>query len=117
MTRQPDHDHRLLREIADHVLPGTGHARVARTPSGSSTPVYRIERGGGAYYLRLAESPEASLAPEALVHDLLHARGVRVPEVVYFEPFHERLQRSVMVTAAIPGRPLAEDSRDTDVAG
>ena len=116
MTREPDHDHRLLREIAGRVLPGTGLPAVERTSSGSSTPVYRIERGGSTYYLRLAEGPEASLAPEMRVHDLLHARGVRVPEVVYFEPFHDQLRRAVMVTTAIRGRSLAEDHHGFDVS-
>jgi aminoglycoside phosphotransferase (APT) family kinase protein len=107
--REPDHDHRLLREIAARVLPGSGESSIARATSGASTPVYRITRGGNTYYLRLAEGPEASLAPEVWVHDRLHASGVRVPEVVHFEPFHHGLQRSVMVTTAIPGRSLAED--------
>lgn len=115
MTREPDHDRRLLREIADRVLPGNGDSRVERTSSGSSTPVYRIEREGSTCYLRLAEGPEASLAPEARVHDLLRARGVRVPEVIAFEPFHNQLQRSVMVTTAIPGRSLAEDADGSDI--
>jgi aminoglycoside phosphotransferase (APT) family kinase protein len=116
MTRELDHDHRLLEEIADRVLPGTGLPVVERTSSGSSTPVYRIERGGCTSYLRLAEGPEASLAPEVHVHNLLRASGVRVPEVVYFEPFHDQLQRSVMVTTAIPGRALADCAAGVDIS-
>jgi Ser/Thr protein kinase RdoA (MazF antagonist) len=50
------------------------------------------------------------------IHDLLRDRGVRVPEVVYFEPFHNQLQRSVMVTTAIPGCPLAEDVGGLDIS-
>lgn len=114
MTREPDHDHRPLREIANRMLPGTGELTVERAATGSSTPVYRIERGGTTHYLRLAEGPEASQAPEVLIHDLLRDRGVQVPEVIYFEPFHDRLQRSVMVTTAIPGRSLADDPHGFD---
>ena len=111
----PDHENRLLQEIAAQVLPGSGSPVVEPTESGFSTPVYRIARGGTTFYLRLAEGPEASLAPEVLAHDLLCARGVRVPEVVHFEPFHQQLQRSVMVTTAIPGRSLAADYQGIDV--
>jgi aminoglycoside phosphotransferase (APT) family kinase protein len=114
--RKPDHEYRLLQEIAARVLPGSGWPVVAPTESGSSTPVYRIQRSGTTLYLRLAETPEASLAPEVLVHDLLRARSVRVPEVVHFESFHQELGRSVMVTTAIPGRSLAADHQGIDVA-
>jgi aminoglycoside phosphotransferase (APT) family kinase protein len=88
---------------------------VERTASGVSTPVYRLRRGGTTLYLRLAEGPEASLAPEALVHDLLRARGVQVPEVVHFEPFNQALHRSVMVTTEIPGSPISRSHRDVEV--
>ncbi len=63
------------------------------------------------FYLRLSETPEASLAPEVRVHRLLLDRGVKVPEVIYFEPFDEGLQRSVMITTEIPGISLAESGR------
>lgn len=72
--RQPDSERGALGEIAARVLPGSGRPAVERTASGVSTPVYRIRRGGTTLYLRLAEGPEASLAPEALVHGLLRAR-------------------------------------------
>jgi len=78
--------------------------------SGVSTPVFRVRRGGVTLYLRLAETAEASLVPEALAHRLLRARGARVPEVVHLEPFNEALRRSVMVTTAILGRSIGEHS-------
>jgi Ser/Thr protein kinase RdoA (MazF antagonist) len=56
----------------------------------------------------LAETLEASLEPEVRIHALLRERGARVPEVVYFEPLDESLQRSVLMTRAIAGGPLTE---------
>jgi aminoglycoside phosphotransferase (APT) family kinase protein len=67
-------------------------------------------------YLRLAESPEANLAPEVLAHGLLRDRGVHVPEVVYFESFNAALGRSVMVTTEIAGDPIGSKHRDVDVS-
>jgi aminoglycoside phosphotransferase (APT) family kinase protein len=88
---------------------------VERTADGVSTPVFRIHREGVTLYVRLAESPEANLAPEVLVHGLLRDRGVRVPEVVYFESFNAALGRSVMVTTEIVGGPVGSSHRDIDV--
>jgi aminoglycoside phosphotransferase (APT) family kinase protein len=112
--RQMDIDLDALEEIADRVLPGSGRPAVARMVSGVSTPVYRIERTGTTYYLRLAESAEASLLPEALVHERLRSLGVRVPDVVHVEPYNDRVGRSLMVTTAIPGRPLATSYQGID---
>ena len=94
--------------IADRVLPGSGPPSVDRTTTGASTPVYRLARAGTTHYLRLAETPEASLVPEALAHELLRVKGVRVPEIIRLDPFNEVLQRSIMVTTEIPGRSLAK---------
>lgn len=88
---------------------------MERTADGVSTPVFRIHRGGVRLYLRLAESPEANLAPEVLAHGLLRDRGVRVPEVVYFESFNAALGRSVMVTTEIVGGPIGVMHCDIDV--
>lgn len=82
---------------------------------GVSTPVYRVQNGGETYYLRLAEGPEARLEPEVRVHALLRARGVRVPEVIFYEPFDAALGRSAMLTAEIPGASLAESHEGVDV--
>ncbi len=88
---------------------------VERAESGASTPVYRIRRGREVFYLRLAENREASLAPEALAHGLLRGRGVRVPEVIFFEPFDEAIERAVMVTTAIPGGPIGRQDEGVDL--
>ncbi len=105
-----------LRAIAAGVLPGSGVPVVRRTENGTSTPVYGIERDGTTLYLRLAEGPEASLAPEVRAHELLLALGAKVPAVVHFDPFNERLQRSVMVTTEIPGEPIGANHHGIDVA-
>lgn len=39
-----------------------------------------------------------------------------MPEVVHFEPFHQELRRSVMVTTEIRGRPIGQDHRGVDVS-
>ncbi len=110
-----DSDSDVLRGIATQVLPGSGHPAVERTETGVSTPVYQIRRGGVTLYLRVAEGPEASLLPEAQVHRLLHARGVRVPEVVHFDVFNEALGRSVMVTTEIRGSAIGRRHAGMDV--
>lgn len=77
--------------------------RFERTAAGVSTQVYRVWHGDDIFYLRLAESAEASLLPEMQIHTWLHERGVKVPEIVYFEPFDPAVGRSAMVTTEIRG--------------
>src|SRR5690348_3806170 len=83
----PEWNEATMRAVAARLVPGPGSLRLRRMTTGGSTPVYRLQRGDIVRYLRLAERPEASLAPEALAHDVLRTRGARVPEVVAFEPF------------------------------
>jgi len=40
------------------------------------------------------------------MHEMLHARGVRAPTIVHFEPFEERLERSLLVTTEIRGESV-----------
>jgi aminoglycoside phosphotransferase (APT) family kinase protein len=108
IVRKSDVDLRALADLVGRIFPPRGRCTIERTESGMSTQVYRIGCGASAFYLRIAEERAASLAPEVQVHEVLRTRGVRVPAVVHFEPFDERLERSVMVTAEIPGAPLAE---------
>lgn len=113
--RHTDSNQEAIRAIARQVLPGTRPDVLERMHGGASTPVFRLQRGATTLYFRLAEKREASLAPEVLAHQLLRERGVRVPEVVFFEPFNEALQRAVMVTTEMPGRSLAEQHHGIDV--
>jgi Phosphotransferase enzyme family len=73
---------------------------------GVSTFVYRILCGDETFYLRVLPEEGASFAPEVAAHTLLRQRQVNVPEVIYFEQRNELLQRSIMMTTAIEGRPL-----------
>jgi aminoglycoside phosphotransferase (APT) family kinase protein len=106
-VRKPDVDLAALADLVGRIFPPRGRCAVERTESGGSTQVYRLRCDGEVFYLRVAEERAASLVPEAQVHEALHARGVKVPAVIHVEPFDERLERSVMVTSAIPGAPLA----------
>lgn len=106
MARKGDVDPAALRNLAKRIFPGSRVA-VERTETGVSTQVYRVRHGNEVFYLRIAEERAASLAPEARAHMLLRERGVKAPEVVYFEPFDEALERSVMVTTEIRGEPLS----------
>ena len=105
MVRQGDVDQVALGKLVARIFRGAD-CRIERAAAGVSTPVYRVRRGAEVFYLRLAETPEASLAPEARVHGLLREGGVRVPAVVQYEPFDEALQRSVLVTTEIAGEPV-----------
>jgi aminoglycoside phosphotransferase (APT) family kinase protein len=93
---------------------------VARVPEGRSTHVYRLRRDAETFYLRVLPEAEDSFAPEVRAHVLLRSRGVRVPEVVYFEHRNELVQRSIMVTTQIPGcavghRPVDATTRSVVV--
>ncbi len=70
---------------------------------GRSTPVFRVQLGTQTCYLRLSETPAASLGPEALAHEVLLSCGARVPAVIGYEPFDPVLDRSLMLTTAILG--------------
>lgn len=106
--------HAIL-EIARRLLPGIDDPQVERTPSGGSTPVYRLRRSERTLYLRLAESATANLAPEALAHRLMRAQGAQVPEVAAFAAEEAAIGRSWMATSDIPGGPLAATQSASDM--
>lgn len=103
--RKPDTNPLALRDVLDRAFPGKA-ATFERTDTGISTQVYRVTTGNERFYLRLGEHADHSLAPEVWAHDHLSRIGVRVPQVVYFEPFNQRIERSVMITTQIKGGPL-----------
>jgi aminoglycoside phosphotransferase (APT) family kinase protein len=99
-------DIRLIEALVARVFPCTVPSHVERVEEGVSTYVYRVYRGNELFYLRVLPEVNASFAPEVRVHEMLRAKDVKVPEVVYFEHYNEALQRSVMVTTAIKGKHI-----------
>jgi Ser/Thr protein kinase RdoA (MazF antagonist) len=102
-----DIDLAVLSDLVERIFPPAVRYAIEPTEGGVSTPVYRIRRDREVFYLRIAEERDSSLAPEVYVHEYLRVRDVKVPEVIHFEPFVERLERSIMVTTEIPGEPVA----------
>lgn len=105
--RKPDVDLAALRALVERVFPRTG-VSVERAAHGASTQVYQLVQANEVFFLRIAEDRSGA---EVLVHRTLAARGVRVPEIVHYEPFDPDLDRSVMITRAIPGGPLRREDR------
>ncbi len=81
---------------------------IDRVTEGVSTRVYRITFERETFYLRVLPEEGASFAPEATAHTCLRQLGVKVPEVIYFEPINDLFQRSIMVTGEIRGRPISQ---------
>ncbi|MDQ3327667.1 MAG: aminoglycoside phosphotransferase family protein [Chloroflexota bacterium] len=113
--RKPDVDLEVLRTVIEEMFPPARSTNVERVVAGGSSQVYRIRRDAAVYYLRFAEQPGESLAPEARVHELLRERGVRAPKIVHRAPTSTAFGRSFMVTSEIAGRPVAECSDRTSV--
>ncbi|MEO7002192.1 MAG: phosphotransferase [Ktedonobacterales bacterium] len=107
----------IVRELAGRLRGATPTLDVERVQEGVSTRVYRIRQHRGrrddtTLYLRILPEANASFASEVLAHTQLKARGVAVPDVVYWEPCHPTLDRSIMLTTAIPGASLASSWRE-----
>ena len=108
MVRPGDPDPRALRDVVRRVFEGSVACSIERMLEGTSTFVYRLRRGGETFYLRVLPEIGDSFVAEALAHQLLRARGVRAPEVLYVVHLDATLGRSVMVTGKIPGESLAQ---------
>ncbi len=115
MARKQHTDLLILGNLVEHIF-ASSRCRFARTETGVSTQVYRIWHGDEIFYLRVAEEPTASLLPEVQVHTMLHERGVKVPQVVYFDPFDQDVGRSVMVTTQIRGEHIGHHRIDATLA-
>lgn len=111
--RKADVDDRILTSLLSSLL--GADAVVERTPDGGSTQVYRVVHGAETFYLRIAEEPDAGLAPEVEVHQLLRKSGVRVPEILHFEPHVADLDRSVVLTREITGQPIGPGTPVSDI--
>jgi aminoglycoside phosphotransferase (APT) family kinase protein len=101
---QPD-----IERVAAEIFGLSSDMAVTRLTDGHSTFVYRVRHGETIWYLRVLPEEGDSFAPEARVHAILRERGVRVPDVVYWEGCNALLQRSVMGTTEIPGHPIDPD--------
>lgn len=104
--RKPDVDFGALEDLLVGVLGPRDGFTYQRTPTGTSTQVYRVDRRAETFYVRIAEDAGASFAPEVALHRALRDAGVRVPAVVHYTPFDDALARSVMVTTEVSGCPL-----------
>jgi Ser/Thr protein kinase RdoA (MazF antagonist) len=79
-----------------------------RTAAGVSTLVYRIRRGTGTFYLRLAEEASENLETDAVLYQRLYDLGVKIARVLHVEAFSPEVGRSVMITTETPGQALTE---------
>ncbi len=104
----------LLTPLMRRAFP-LGASQLEHVAEGTSTWVYRAVSQGATFYLRILPEADASFGPEVAVHERVRRLGVKAPEIVYYEPTYEPLQRSVMVVREIPGRPLSQ-STDLDAA-
>lgn len=101
--------------LVARIFPGTSDVSTTWVEGGVSTHVYRIVGGNDVFYLRVLPETGASFAPEVRAHELLRERGVKVPEVIYFEHLNEGLQRSVMMTTEIVGEHVGRRSSVQDI--
>ena len=108
MQRRQDANTSIVRMIAADALGlSPDDFDLERTADGVSAQVYRIGRGTDEWFLRLAERADENLEVDfGLLHRLRHL-GVLVPEAVYVNHFIEEVDRSVLITRHIGGRPLA----------
>jgi aminoglycoside phosphotransferase (APT) family kinase protein len=98
---------RQIETVMRHIFPSLA-CMVERVTEGGSTFVYRMLCGDETFYLRVLPEEDASFAPEVAAHTILRQRQVNVPEVIYFEQRNKLVQRSIMLTTAIKGRPLSQ---------
>ena len=104
--RKPDVDLAALRALVARVY-GRRQVDICRADSGTTTQIYRLQTTAAVHYLRVAEDQPDRFGAELLVHERLLGLGVRVPAIVHYEPFDAVLNRSILITTEIPGRPVS----------
>lgn len=107
-------DLEIVVQEVKHLLPRLPVSSIERVEEGVSTYVYRIRSNNDVFYLRLLPEIGASFAPEVYVHQLLITKGVKVPDVVYYEHYNEVLQQSLMLITEIQGTHLGHCSSQKD---
>ena len=105
----------IVESLICEVFSVPGCPPFERVLEGTSTEVYRIWHRDSQFYLRILPQPGVTFGPEVLVHQLLRARNIHVPEVIYFVPCYPALELSVMVTTAIPGKAIGYHTNLRDV--
>lgn len=96
-----------LEDIVHRFFPSIRIPLIERVAEGMSTHVYRMVVENETFYLRILPELGASFAPEVAAHNWLLQHGVKVPHILYFEHCNEELQRSLMLTSEIAGKPLS----------
>ncbi|MCL1786076.1 MAG: aminoglycoside phosphotransferase family protein [Alphaproteobacteria bacterium] len=90
-------------------------ARVERVAEGVSTFVYRIKTRDQTFYMRFLPEDWADFEPEVIVLNTLYDKGVKVPNVIFWESKNPDVGMSMMLCSEIPGdsvnnnRPNAND--------
>lgn len=116
MPRKPDVDAAALAALLRKAFGISVPVSFERTQDGVSTQVYRLVRGRETFYLRVAEEADENLETDAELHERLLALGVRVPRVVFVEPFDAAIGRSVAITTVVPDVSLADAACPPEVA-
>lgn len=116
MDRKPDVDLGAVAALLRRVFRGSPRPTFERTADGVATQVYRVFRGTGTYYLRVAEEAHEDLGTDADLLQRLRGLGVSVAEVVHVEAFDADIGRSVLITTEVPGRSLAETTDPGEAA-
>lgn len=98
----------MVQSMLVSILGGAASIRITRMDQGHSTWVYRVERGTERFYLRILPEEEDTYAPEVRAHELAREAGARVPEVLHYEARNAVVDRSIMLTSEIAGRPLTD---------
>ena len=102
----------VIQALVERVFPSARQSSVERVAEGVSTYVYRVRRESETFYLRVLPEDGASFAPEVRILRLLRERGVRVPQVLYFDDCDDVLENAVMLTTEIAGQHLGHRSVD-----
>jgi aminoglycoside phosphotransferase (APT) family kinase protein len=116
MARKPDVDSDALAVVVRRAFGTSLPVHCERAPDGVSSQVYRLVRGSETFYLRVAEEADENLETDAELHRRLLALGVRVPRMVFVEPFDAAIGRSIAITSEVPGVPLAAAGCPPEVA-
>jgi aminoglycoside phosphotransferase (APT) family kinase protein len=107
VPRRPDIDAAAIHALVVRVFPGETKVRWERTPEGSSTQVYRVDRGDDTFYLRVAEESHEDLGVDAQLFEQLRRQGIKAPKAIFVDRLPPPVDRSVLVMTAVAGQSLA----------